>query len=546
MIATPHIKTDVENHHIRYRTAGTLPEAYSLGWLRASHSCKTGCWSFNTTTGKHEINISPLAYNTIVDGTVNKGKRIQVPALFRNVYEHEAAHSLWSDKDLKAFAAVLKAEGIPWRLCNLFEDCRIERRWFQGPRKYRSFGWTKWMPQPEPADFGKISATKLLYCLKNDGGSKRRAVSMPCYRHFMSLPFFRRVYDYYFRIIHCREMKDLVPILKEWMKEFPATGDDTIEGEGGLGTGDLKDSIAASGGIASPVKAANPTGNGASPDKRSAEGEKPDGSPDSEHPGYGVVHGETGTPETSVADASNRHERAEANYGIRLAGMLANAFKSSGLVKAPRSAPSKRLNVRGLLRGDWSRPFIGARHGSNGKPHVSLIVDCSGSTAGAHAYVDRERRLAPIRVDAGGRILVRAISTLVRRGKITATVYATAQGGLHRKIELPIKTAYQVSELRGFSSSEGIGDVLQPSHEVFKEIASRGKLVVCYTDGCITDTPINQAALKERGLYTLGVCCSKEDTTEEMKRHFAGSLIRESLWGLADALVRQLKTIPTH
>lgn len=545
MIATRHIKNEVENHHIKFRTTGTLPEAYSLGWLGSRHPCKTGCWSFNSATGKHEINISPLAYNTIVDSTPNKGKRIQVPALFRNIYEHEAAHSLWSDKDLKSFSALLKSEGIPWRLCNLFEDCRIERRWFSGPRKYRSFGWTKWMPHPEPADFGKISATKLLYCLKNDGGSKRRSISRDCYRHFMSLPFFQRVHRYYQQIITCREMSDLLPILREWVKEFPASGDDTIEEEGGLGTGDLKDSISASGGSAKDVKAKDKSGNGAAPDHAGSEGKKPEASePDGE--GYGVVHGEKGTPEASVADPSNPREVEEAQYGIRLAGMLTNAFKSPGLLKSPRSAPSKRLNVRGLIRGDWSRPFIGAKHGAKGKPHVSLLVDCSGSTGGAYAFVDRERRLPPIKVDAGGRILIRALSTLARRGKITATVYATQSGGLRRRIELPVKSPFEISEVRGCSASEGIGDVLQPDHAVFREIVARGKLVVCYTDGCITDTPVNQAALKERGLYTLGICCSATDTTEEMKKHFAGSMIRESLWGLADALVRQLRTVPTH
>ena len=259
-----------------------------------------------------------------------------------------------------------------------------------------------------------------------------------------------------------------------------------------------------------------------------------------------MVHGESGTPETAVADASNKEEVAEARYGIRLAGMLDNAFRAPGPVKSPRSAPSKRLNVRGLMRGDWSRPFIGPKHGEKGKPHVSLIVDCSGSTAGASAFVDRERRLPMINVDAGGRILIRALSSLARKNKITGTVYATAQGGLHKRIDLPLKSPYELASVRGFSSSEGIGDVLQPSHKVFKEIASKGKLVVCYTDGCITDTPVNQAALKERGLYTLGVCCSDQDTTDYMKQHFACSLIRESLWGLADALVRQLRSLPTH
>jgi hypothetical protein len=197
------------------------------------------------------------------------------------------------------------------------------------------------------------------------------------------------------------------------------------------------------------------------------------------------------------------------------------------------------------MRGDWSRPFIGNRHADKGKPHVSLIVDCSGSTHGAMAHIDREKRLPVVRVDACGRILVRALIALARKGRITATVYATADGGLHRRIPLPlgVGSAFELAQVRGFGGCEGIGDVLQPTHDVFKEIVSKGKLVVCYTDGCITDTPINQSALKARGLYTLGVCCSVEDTTEEMSKHFEGYLIRESLWGMADALVRQLRTI---
>jgi hypothetical protein len=361
------------------------------------------------------------------------------------------------------------------------------------------------------------------------------------YRNFMSLPFFKKVYDFYYRIITAPSMEALLPILRDWLKEFPASGDDTIEEEGGLGTGDLKESVGLSGGKTGDVKAKSPKGNGASQEQR--EGAKPEGKVSPEGEGYGVVHGQKGTPDTAVADPSNTLEVSEAKYSIRLASMLESAFKAPGLMKAPRSAPSKRLNVRGLLRGDWSRPFIGNRHADKGKPHVSLIVDCSSSTASACAYIDREKRLPAVKVDACGRILVRALSALARKGKITATVYATAEGGLHRRIPLPLGSAFEVAQIRGFSGSEGIGDVLQPRHAVFKEIVSKGKLVVCYTDGCITDTPVNQAALKERGLYTLGVCCSSKDTSHRMSLHFEGSLIRESLWGMADALVRQLRTI---
>ena len=541
MKATRHTQSEVEKHHINFRVSGVLTEAYSLGWLSSGHRCKTGCWSFNPATSKHEVNVSIIAYDTLTKGTPHEGKRTQVPALYRNIYEHEAAHSLYSDKDLKSFADKLRSEKIPWRLCNLFEDCRIERRWFSHVRKYRSWGWTKWMPHPEPADFPKISATKLLFLMKNEGGSKRRTLGTAFYRQFMTLPFFNSVHRYFSRIINARTMEDLLPILRDWLKEFPASGDDTIEEEGGLGTGDLKESVGLSGGKTGDVKASDPSGNGASHERR--EGAKPEGKESPEGSGYGIVHGQKETPDAAVLNPACKYERAEAMYSIQLARMLEGAFKSPGLLKAPRSAPSKRLNVRGLLRGDWSRPFIGNRHATKGKPHVSLVVDTSSSTFGAQAYIDREKRLPLVKVDACGRILVRALSALARKGRITATVYTSGRGGLRRRIPLPLKSAFEVAQIQGDSGSEGIGIVLHPTHDVFKEIISKGNLVVCYTDGCICDVPVNQAALKERGLYTLGVCCSTENTTEEMKRHFEGSIIRESLWGMADALVRQLRTI---
>jgi len=78
---TSHLNKLVTDHHIDYRTRGRLPETYDLTWVDRRHPCKTGCWKFNHTTGRHEIRLSVLAYPTIAKGGPAEGKRVAVPDL---------------------------------------------------------------------------------------------------------------------------------------------------------------------------------------------------------------------------------------------------------------------------------------------------------------------------------------------------------------------------------------------------------------------------------------------------------------------------------
>ena len=507
-LATTKTRRAVDLHHIDFRTKGTLPESYDLKWGADSD---TGCWRYDHTAKRHVISLSPKAFDTIVDKGITRGQT----DLFKLIYEHEASHSLYTTKDLKALGVTLASEKIPWRLMNLFEDVRIERIWKNNHRD-KPWRWTRW--SKHPADLTKMSPTMLMFRFKSgDVGRRIPKALMPYY----ALPFFKRVWDYFTRIAYLSNRKadtaQLLPILRDWMKEFPETGDDTMEGEG-LGLGDLADAIKADGGAVTGIKG----------------GEKAAPVDDPAH-SRGTGSSDEDAHESMISD-----EPAQAR---RVSKMLATAFRAVGPTKAPSSNPAKRLNIKGILRGDWSRPFIGPTIADRGTPHISLLFDGSGSMHAQRAFIDRERR-TQCRADDAGRVLVRALSDLALKGHITGKVYLTDYSGVAANIDLPIRNPKYYGFLWGSSSSEGIGLALDPreSDSAFKEITSKSKLAIIYTDGCITDAPINRVALRAKGLYTVGVCCSSSDRTVHLKKHFDSVISRDSLFGLSDALVRFLRS----
>jgi hypothetical protein len=514
--ATLKTRREVDDHHIGYRTTGVLPETYDLRWDKTS---QTGCWRYDHASKRHVISISPDAFNVIADKGITRGQT----ELYKSIYEHEAAHSLYTTKNLKDLGDTLKTEKIPWRLMNLFEDVRIERLWWNHQRKRKHWRWTRW--SKHPADIMKVTPTQLLFRFKcGDIGRKPPKAFMA----FRALPFFSKVWDYFIRITNLARPKYdttlLIPVLKDWLKDFPETGDDTIEGEGGDGTGDLAEAIAKDGGKVEDIKSATPV---AAPvdDPTHAKGTSTDGG--------------------EAPDSMIRNEPVVAR---QVARMLASAFRAFGPTKAPTSNPSKRLNIKGLLRGDWSLPFVGKTIADNGAPYISLIFDGSGSMSGQLAYLDREKRKDCRAADAG-RVLVRALSDLASKGHIQGKVYLSGMYGVMAELPLPVKDVKNFGVLWGSAPCEGIGEVLNPDatypppfKSAFKEITSKSKLAIVYTDGDITDTPINRDALKAKGLYTLGICCASRDKTASLRKHFDSFISRDSLFGLADALVRFLRS----
>lgn len=524
-LATPHIQRGVTDKHVAYRTSKTLPDTYDLNWNPPA-SCKTGCWKYDTNSQRHIISVSIQAYNSIADSNIG---RFRVGELFVRVYEHEAAHSLYTTRDLKALGDKLAAEKIPWRLCNLFEDVRIERMWFKYVAR-KHFGWKKWSRVVNPAN---MSPTELLYRLKCEsiGRSFPRSASA-----LRTNQYFDRVWWYFNQIIRLaytsNKTEDLIPLLKQWLKEFPQTGDDGIADEpGGLGTGDLGDAITQSGGKVTNQK-----------------GKAPPTTPQQGSLSHDPAHG-LGTAGASDQPANSGIPN-EAQLATQLARKLALAFKANGIGKNVTSNPSKRLNIKGLLRGDWSRPFIGKTNSDEGVPYVPILFDLSGSMGSQMAWADsRNVGISNAACSAAdcGRVLIRALSILAARGLIRGKVFASGQGGVQNEWDLPIKSSAAYLSLKGEQGSDGLVIALDPKNQSYTGsrlnfIKGKSKLAIIYSDGEYSDT-LDCASLNSRGLYTLGLCCTSKDKTLKLKRHFNYIISRESLDALADALVRFLKSV---
>ena len=504
-------KSRVHDHHIQYRTSGVLPDTYILQWTSAS---QTGCWHYDAVSKNHVIDINSEAFSRIADKGVT---RSQVE-LYKLIYEHEAAHSLYTVRELAELGETLKKEKIPWRLMNLFEDIRIERMWWMRQREKKLWRWTRW--SKHPANLANMSPTLLLFRLKC--GDMKNWRTPKGVKIYSTLPYYGQVLSYFWKIAFFTDSADsttdLIPILKDWLKDFPETRDDVMEEEGdgeskGLGTGDLRDAIAKAGGSVERVKGES------SKIGTDTAGDKVVGPPIDK----------------------------EAAVAAQLENMLATAFRSKGLAKAPTSDPSKRINMKGLLRGDWTQPFIGPAITENGAPYVSILFDGSRSMNFEKAYIYRDKRQPSCYVDDAGRVLIRALSGLAAKNLIRGVVYITGNTGVVARMELPIRDTRNYSLFRGSSGYEGFGFALDaiPTKDrvsAFREITEKSKLALIYTDGCITDKPIDRASLRAKGIYTIGLCASNYDRTENLKEHFDAYISRESLFGLADALVRFLRS----
>jgi hypothetical protein len=587
----------VERRHADKRSLSPL-ENFAVGWLVPSDRCKTAYWKIDEKTGEHAIRINPIAYDTITrqadPAAPLRGKRKSHPLFYTRVFDHERAHSLYTTRELKKLADRLKAAEIPWLLCNLFEDVRIEHKWVKlGNGK---FSWTSW-----DSSLDISTPTGMLYALKCHCAGRRRTGAawgklVGEYRkaHGGEIPeHYGKVIRYYSRIVSSLITEDLIPILKDWMKDFPPDekGNSPEKGEElGGGGGDLEEASEQS---ETNEGEGGPDPEGESDKKVDGSTFDRDGSPDPT--GDDPTHTEgsfVGGFDIKPTDSKLvQFEKTQAN---RLAALLTRAFKVPGNNTCNGPTPSKKLNVRGLAKGDFRNPYrVSRQSGIAKKPHISLLVDCSGSMGAAYCGItpadvtafnaledsagyptgryirtlsegytlgkgkefrnvmrrdgtttEPKARVNATLADVGGRIMARALHLLAKKGSITAVVYACRRGGVSHRIELPARNDHSFSVLYADSGSEGIGDALNPaggegSH--FKEIASRGKLVFTWTEGCITDEPINRAVLRARGLYTVGLMASLCNQGDELAEHFDASICRSSIFGVASELVKVLR-----
>lgn len=635
--ATPKVRAAIAARHAASR-AVTPTESFAVGWLVPTDRCPTAYWKFDDKTGNHQIRINPLVYANITRQTDPTsplyGRKVKFGQLFESVYDHERAHSKYSTRDLKGLGAKLRAEKIPWRLCNLFEDCRIERLWCYNEGV--AFGWTAWDKKLDGS-----TPVGLLYALKVLGSNIHARLTPTRSKDVRAFRSFRRkwgkrgshlsiVEHYYVRITSASTTEELIPILKDWLKTFPPTEEGNSPSEDseiGGGGGDLGDAIDGaseggssenpdSGGSGGSIREQNDDGSFGSPSgedgskapRESAEGEDTeqqfgeDGKPvkgSGEHGEGTYVGGFAPDPKDTP---EQKHHKALAT---RLAAYLARAFKLPGDSTCNGPTPSKKLNVRGLIKNDFRNPYRVTRLSARAKvPSVSLVIDCSGSmngygTAGGitpddvraisksdeiaypadsrtdadiadFATPPRIQRRGPVNTgpvtadvhgisgavhksvapnalvsDNAGRVLALALHLLAKRGLLSGNVYLSRRGGVSRRFALGTRDEKAFDYIYGDSDSEGLAStfsVKRGPRSALAEIVANSKVALVWTDGCITDGPIDRTPIRARGVVTVGLLSTLENRQRDIARHFDSAICRTSLFGVAADLVKLLRS----
>jgi len=358
---------------ILYRARVILSESFRT---KVEKGSGTACWSFKR--GANEI--------TFFDGIEAMFSKIWrkpkvLAQAIKQVYRHEIGHALYSPRS-KVIFAIMKKEGIPFRLWNLFEDCRIEFKLWDNFRDLGLFYWHKYI---ETGKEITCATNALLEIKMRDAGARvERSKTLKVERFFpapdknkfdllgKSYKWHRKTISWFYsRVIklHDNEEAEMVELLKEWIKIYGAE----VEGSEGFAED-------------SPFSEDEITGEeaGAAEDSESSEVE------DSGHEDS-TAEDKTGRTKVSKSGACEGIENFKVKSWIDSGDQATSHRLFSQLlpiIKKARLSPEEigrrgKLYIKRAMQGlaDCFRSSIP----SDGKRKVYLLLDMSGSMSYAYS-----------------------------------------------------------------------------------------------------------------------------------------------------------------
>lgn len=456
----------------------------------------TACWAWREEPkpGEHKIWIGERSVDLC---TKKPADKIYIQSLLL----HEIAHSKLTVKDIKAVAKWCKDNKIPFSLFNLFEDARIEHIF--RVTYSRNFLWAEYEKPIKNKDLNPTSALFKFIQREN------RRVRFPA-----TFKEGERVRCYYERIIACESTYDLMPILLEWIEEFPP------ENSGGKGSSKKDDS-------SDPVELGEldivvTEEQEAAMDADATEiifycfdtGDQEVVSQETES----TLLTDFTTGEISVPGGQGRITEGFERY-IPLAEKL---FKDKkGYVNT--ASPSKRLNRKSLI-GASDKLYRKKTVKRSAKRNVNVVVDCSGSMGGN-----------PI---ANARAFVTILNQLALQGKVEGHLVLTSiedDTGLTETHRLPVSEEF----ISGIPAN-GEGENIAGTVELIKPLLRKADYNFFVTDGEITDSPLNKVQLRREGIYTFGLYVGDFEASR-LSRWFDRFIVRDSLEGLLNEMLRKVK-----
>lgn len=452
---------------------------------------KTACWAW---LPPHRIYIGTGLFDK--DALRENLSETDQSRYIENHYHHELGHAFFTERDMRKVKAGLKIIKCPFDLFNLFEDARMEEAY----RKATEFRF-EWLSletaptesRPDALLFGLIQAEGDLALL-------------PSFEDPEEADRFNRVVDYYQRAIHAPNTMALMPILEDWLKEFPPPPQ---SGKGGgQGMEDLEVSAEL---MTNPDFLLEFESN-----TQPLEGDPSEPRGGAKHLAAGDESHQAVSARGAVLTQEVTH--VDVNRASSLATRLSRVFVQSERLASTRS-PQKKVSARNFALG--RKPFRKKEITGRKSQDVFLVLDCSGSMRGFHIME--------------GKVLLTALSILAKRGHITGHVALSAVvgGPCWELFKLPVAQEV-IDRIQGYAGSEGLEYTLKDNIR----LAAEADYVFVYTDGQICDRPINKKELHRRSVETWGLYAGQElGYAENLQTYFDKALIRPDAEGLVDAIV---------
>jgi hypothetical protein len=484
----------------------------------------TACWAY---LPPHRIYIgTDLFEKRMVKPGLTK---VQQAKYIANHYHHELGHALFTERNMKGIQAALKAMDCQFSLYNLFEDAYMEDR-YRREAEYR-FEWLlledlDFSPRPESLLFALIQAEGDVKVVETrlrtwtpeapavpEGDPMALLASM-----FSPKPedsrekleaLLPRVVNYYRRICAVTQSMQLMPILKEWLDEFgrpppmPQSGMSDLEQ-----SAELMTSPQAAEEFEQDVK------------------EVKDGPANGEKDGGGKGKAEAQPDDKAIAKKGDLLAPSGVRLDVTRAEALVAKFKKFFEEKTrvvSTKTPQRRVSARHFVLG--RAPYRRTEIEGRGTKRVFLVIDCSGSMGGFHIQE--------------GRLLVLALSMLARQGYIEGHVALSGKNGgaTWELFKLPM-----AEQIISRISNIGGGEGLEYTMKDHLKLLQQADFTFVYTDGQITDKPIDKAFFHRHGVYTWGLYAGNtQEFMEELMKYFDKALMRNSVEALVDAMLVQQK-----
>lgn len=483
----------------------------------------TACWAY---LPPHRIYIgTDLFEKRMVKLGLTKAQQAKYIA---NHYHHELGHALFTERNMKGIQAALKAMDCQFSLYNLFEDAYMEDR-YRREAEYR-FEWLlledldfsprpesllfaliqaegdvtvvekrlrTWTPEaPEVPEGDPLAMLATMFSPKPEDSREKLEALLP------------RVVDYYRRIVAVTQSMQLMPILKEWLEEFgrpppmPQSGMSDLEQ-----SAELMTNPTAAEEFEQDVKEVK---NSPAEDKNGDGKKKAEPEPDDKAV---AKKGDLLAPQGRSVDAS----RAEI-----LVAKFKKFFAEKTRVVSTKT-PQRRVSARHFVLG--RSPYRRTEIEGRGTKRVFLVIDCSGSMRGIHMEE--------------GKLLVLALSMLARQGLIEGHVALSGNrsGPTWELFKLPMAHDI-INRIDATGGGEGLEYTMRDQLKLLQE----ADFTFVYTDGQITDKPVDKTFFHRHGIYTWGLYVGNtEGFLDKLMVHFDKAIMRNSVEALVDAMLVQQK-----